>query len=66
MYAILMIWEQTHRNLIWAIIAASLWIATYVVYFRTDISVYLRNRRAQRWGVDMATRTVTSGRKPLT
>ncbi len=65
MYAFLIVWEQTHRVLVWGIIAVSLWVGTYLIYLRTDISIYLRNRRAQRWGVDMATRTVTSGRKPI-
>jgi hypothetical protein len=58
-------WEENHRVLIIAVIAASLWIATYALYFRDDFWKYLRNRRAQRWGVDMATKTVTSGNKPV-
>jgi hypothetical protein len=65
MYGFLIVWEQTHRVLIWGVIAVGLWVATYLIYLRQDISIYLRNRRAQRWGVDMSTRTVTSGRKPI-
>jgi hypothetical protein len=65
MIGFLIFWEQTHRVWIWAVIALSLWAATYLIYLRQDITLYFRKRRAERWGVDMATRTITSGRKPL-
>jgi len=65
MYAMLMVWEETHRGLLWGIAATVLWLASYGYYLRGDIRGYFKRRAAQRWAVDMATRTVTAGRKPV-
>ncbi len=65
MYAALLFWEQTHRTLIVSAIAVVFWIATYYIYFRYDLRAYLRRRQAGRWSVDMATKTVTAGRRPV-
>jgi hypothetical protein len=61
----LMIWEGTHRTLIYGVIAIVLWVSAWAIYLKNDIRNYFRNRRAHRWGVDMETKTVTSGRKGL-
>jgi hypothetical protein len=61
----LIIWEGTHRTLIYGIIAIALWIAAWVTYLKNDIRNYFRRRQAHRWGVDMQTKTVTSGPKGL-
>jgi hypothetical protein len=59
----MMIWEGTHRTLIYGLIAISLWISAYLVYLKTDIRHFLNRRKPHRWGVDMATKNVTSGPK---
>ena len=61
----LTIWESNHRTLIYGVIALALWAAAYLIYFKTDIRNYFKRRKAHRWGVDMAAKTVTSGPKPL-
>jgi hypothetical protein len=65
MYAGLLFWEETHRAWIMGAIGACLWIAANYVYLRHDIRAYFKRRRAARWSVDMATRTITAGRKPI-
>ncbi len=65
MYANLMIWEATHRTLLWGSSAAILWVAAWYWYLRGDIRMLISRRSAQRWKVDMSTRTVVSGRKPV-
>jgi hypothetical protein len=61
----LVIWEGNHRTLIYGIIALALWIAAYLVYLKNDIRNYFKRRNAHRWGVDMQTKTVTSGPKSV-
>jgi len=65
MYADLMIWEATHRTLLWGTAAAMLWLASWYWYLRGDIRAFFKHRAAQKWKVDMSTRTVTAGRKPV-
>jgi len=65
MYASLMIWEATHRTLLWGLSAAILWMSAWYWYLRYDIRGIIKLRSAQRWKVDMATRTVVQGRKPV-
>jgi hypothetical protein len=65
MYASLLFWEETHRAWIMAVIGIGLWIAANYVYLRHDIRAYRRRRHAARWSVDLATRTITAGRKPI-
>jgi len=65
MYASLLFWEETHRPWILAVIAVCLWVATYYIYLRHDFRAYRRRRQAARWSVDLATRTITAGRKPI-
>ncbi len=61
----LTIWEGNHRTLIYGVIALALWLAAYLTYLKNDIRNYFRRRAAHRWGVDMSTKTVTSGPKPV-
>jgi len=61
----LAIWEGNHRTLIYGVIALALWISAWLVYLKNDIRNYLKRRAAHRWGVDMATKTITSGPKPV-
>jgi len=63
--AYLTIWEGNHRTLIYGVIALALWIAAYLVYLKNDIRNYLNRRKAHRWGVDMETKSVTAGPKPV-
>jgi hypothetical protein len=63
--AYLMIWEGTHRTLIYGVIALALWIAAWATYLKNDIRNYFRRRQAHRWGVDMQTKSVTSGPKSV-
>jgi len=65
MYASLSFWESTHRGWILGVIALCLWTAANYIYLRHDIRTYLRRRRAARWRVDLATKTITAGRKPI-
>jgi hypothetical protein len=59
----LMIWEGTHRTLIYGVIALILWISAYLVYWKNDLRHWLQRRKPHRWGVDMETKNVTSGPK---
>ncbi len=63
MLAYLMIWEGTHRTLIYGIIAIILWISAWAIYLKNDIRNYFRRGKAHRWGVDMQTKSVTAGPK---
>jgi hypothetical protein len=65
MYASLLFWEEAHRGWILGAIGFCLWLATYYIYLRYDIRQYIRRRQPTRWSVDMATRTITAGRKPI-
>jgi hypothetical protein len=65
MLAYLMIWEGTHRTLIYGVIAVALWISAWLVYLKNDIRNYFKRRQAHKWGVDMQTKTVTAGRRPV-
>jgi hypothetical protein len=61
----LMIWEGNHRTLIYGVIALALWIAAWLYYLKNDVRNYFRRRKAHRWGVDMAAKSVTVGPKPV-
>ncbi len=65
MIAYLVIWEGTHRTLIYGLVALALWIAAWLTYLQSDIRNYIKRRKAHRWGVDMATKSVTAGPKPI-
>jgi len=65
MIAYLVIWEGTHRTLIYGVVALALWIAAWLTYLRTDIRNFINRRKPHRWGVDMATKSVTAGPKPI-
>ncbi len=65
MLTYLAIWEGNHRTLIYGVIALALWIAAYMTYLRNDIRLFRKRRQPHKWGVDMHTKTVTSGPKPV-
>ncbi len=51
------VWLSAHRSVIFALMAASLWILANYWYLRIDIRKYLNSRKARSWSADMATRT---------
>jgi hypothetical protein len=61
----LIVWEGTHRTLIYGVIALSLWVAAYLIYWKNDLINWQKHRKPHRWGVDLANKSVTSGRKGL-
>ncbi len=65
MYALWVTWELTHRAWIAGGVALILWIAAYGTFLQYDVRAYFNRRKPARWGVDMAARKITSGRKPL-
>ncbi len=65
MLTYLIIWTGIHRTALFGGVAIGLWIASYTYYLKYDIRNYFKNRRAHRWGVDMAKKSVTAGRAGL-
>jgi hypothetical protein len=60
----LMLWLTGHRVLVVGLVAASLWVTAYYLYFKKVLIVYLNRSKPRSWALDMVNKQpVTRGHR---